>query len=204
MVYTRSQHISQDKVIVNKFYVNENNEMEVAVCKLRNEIVYMKNVNIEKKQIITEKVMNLITEVAVQYKVELEMDLIKFVWKLVLKNFMTLKDFKNEFDNAYKRINCGVIPEWLQIQVVEFRKDFEYLMEIFGPCVFNENFNKVITEIKQVIIYGTSPSHIKTIYKFKELDIVLNQLDHKIQETETYESKCDCECECDQSKARNI
>jgi hypothetical protein len=134
MVQTRSQNaVAQGKVVARKVYVNENNEMEVKVWKLRDEMVGMKNVNMEKKEKITKKIMKVLGELE-ENKVmatEVMMDLIKFQWKFVLKGLMTLDNFKNEFDHVYEHINCECdgmsrcIPEWLQVQVSQFKQDFE-------------------------------------------------------------------------------
>lgn len=130
MVQTRSQtNISR------KVYVNENDEMEAKVWKLRNEMVGMKNVNIEKKEKIIKKTFSFLSgELETVKKVEVAMDLIKYQWKFVLKGLVKLSDFMNEFDDYV----C--IPEW-------FKQDFEKLIMNFILYEKHENFNKVLMEL---------------------------------------------------------
>ena len=136
MVQTRSQR--NGNVVARKVIQGED-EMEAKVWEIRNEMVGMKNVNMEKKEKITKKIMKVLGELE-ENKVmstEVMMDLIKFQWKFVLKGLMTLEAFKNEFDHVYEHINCECgsdrcIPEWLQVQVSQFKQDFENLMANFG------------------------------------------------------------------------
>jgi hypothetical protein len=155
MVQTRSQ----GNVVARKVYVNENDEMEVKVWDLRNEMVGMKNVNMEKKEKITKKIMKVLCELEeigeVVMATEMMMDLLKFQWKFVLKGLMTLEAFKNEFDHVYEHIDCecgGCIPEWLQVQVSQFHQDFENLMANFMLCEKCEKFNKVLIELENVMV----------------------------------------------------
>lgn len=132
-------------------------EMEAKVWEIRNEMVGMKNVNMQKKEKITKKIMVLgeLDEVMVT---EMMMDLIKYKWKFVLKGLMTLDAYKNEFENVYEQIHCECdgsercIPEWLQVQVVQFKQDFENLMANFMLCEKCEKFDKVLIELENVMV----------------------------------------------------
>ena len=130
MVQTRSQTaIAQGKVVAHKVAQDED-EMEVKVWGLRNEMVGMKNVNMQKREKIM-TVLGELEEIDESVMVEVIMDLLKFQWKFVLKDLSTLDAFKNEFDHAYEHINCECIPEWLQVQISQFKQDFENLMANF-------------------------------------------------------------------------
>lgn len=157
MVQTRSQR--NGNVVARKVIQGED-EMEVKVWDLRNEMVGMKNVNIEKKEKITKKIMKVLGELE-ENKVmatEVMMDQLKFEWKFVLKGLMTIEAFKNEFDHIYEHINCECggsdrcIPEWLQVQVIQFKQDFENLMANFMLCEKCEKFNKVLIELENVMV----------------------------------------------------
>ena len=105
-------------------------DIEDKVWEVRNEMIGMKNVNNEKRKKITEKIMKILDENQNSViAAEVMMDMIKFQWKFVLKSLMKFEDFKNEF-YEHKYDKC--IPEWLQIQVCQFKQDFENLMENFN------------------------------------------------------------------------
>jgi hypothetical protein len=123
-----------------KVYVDE---MEDKIWGIRNEMVGMKNVSMEKKEKITKKSMKILGELDaignVVSATEVMMDVLKFQWKFVLKGVMKVTDFRNDFDNVCKRITDYRIPEWLQVQVSQFKQDFENLMANFILC---EKFNQ--------------------------------------------------------------
>lgn len=156
MVQTRSQR--NGNVVARKVIQGED-EMEVKVWDLRNEMVGMKNVNIQKKEKITKKITKVLGELEeigeVVMATEMMMDLLKFQWKFVLKGLMTLEAFKNEFDHVYEHINCECgecIPEWLQVQVSQFYQDFENLMANFMLCEKCEKFDKILIELACLMV----------------------------------------------------
>lgn len=156
MVQTRSQR--NGNVVARKVIQGED-EMEARVWEIRNEMVGMKNVNMGKKEKITKKIMKVLGELE-ENKVmatEVMMDLLKFQWKFVLKGLMKVTDFKNEFDHVYEHINCECdsdryIPEWLQVQVSQFKQDFENLMANFMLCEKCEKFDKVLIELACLMV----------------------------------------------------
>lgn len=156
MVQTRSQR--NGNVVARKVIQGED-EMEAKVWEVRNEMVGMKNVNMQKKEKITKKIMKVLGELEeideAVMATEVMMDLLKFQWKFVLKGLMTLKAFKNEFDHVYEHINCECgecIPEWLQVQISQFKQDFENLMANFMLCEKREKFDKVLIELACLMV----------------------------------------------------
>lgn len=162
MVQTRSQSAVAQGNIASKVCVDE---MKIKVWDLRNEMVGMKNVNNEKKEKITKKIIKVLDELEeIDDQVsstEIIMDLFKFQWKFVLKGLITLEAFKNAFDHVYEHIDCKCgecIPKWLQVQVSQFYQDFANLIANFMLCEKCENFNKVLIEIENVTVKACEDS----------------------------------------------
>lgn len=155
MVQTRSQIVTQNVTqIISR---NENDEMEVKVWKIRNEMIGMKNVNVDKKEKITKKIMEILGELDTTTYIEVMMDLFKFEWKFVLKGLMTFEAFRIEFKRMFN-YECAIknvvylmsdiaCPKWIQVQINQFKLDFENLMADFVLCKKYEKFNKVIVEM---------------------------------------------------------
>ena len=103
----------------------------MSIIKLERQMVGLKNITIEKMQIVLYKFQKICTKYE-KYDtidfIELYMNIIKYLWKCVLRNFMDFSEFKTRKNLVFEQIcNQPCLPEYLQVQIDEFVNDINEL-----------------------------------------------------------------------------